>query len=522
MEWGVIITGLILRFLHWLLTPVFWITSCSKRQKIPPITDKLLLESATSLARKIRDGEVSSEHVLTTFINRVKLVNPYLNAVVEERFEDALQDAREVDRRLTELRRLGLMDSVKKQQPFFGVPFTVKESCSLAGMSNAVGCIELSGRRAITDGDVVTSMKKAGGIPLLVSNTPELCLGWETCNLLTGVTNNPYRLNRTAGGSSGGEAALVASGASVLSVSSDIAGSIRIPAAFNGLFGHKPTPGMVSIQGHIPHLNDVQFPRFLSLGPLVRHAEDLYPALTVMADHNAHLMKLNEPVDVSRLRVFYMTESSDSAAFIKVDKCIKDKIKNAVEYLQNTCGATICEEKFKDFEDSVDMSISVFFSMRDIPNMLQDLQNPKREKNLIIEFLKFLVGFSARSLQGLTFAFISKTKLFIPESRHEFYREKAEKLRRDMTATLGTDGVFLYPVFVGPAHKHGQVFVKASGVAYSMLFNILGMPVTAVPMGLHEGMPLSIQVIAAPNQDRLCLAVAKELEKGFGGWQPPA
>ncbi|XP_053603747.1 fatty-acid amide hydrolase 2-A-like isoform X2 [Plodia interpunctella] len=464
---------------------------------------------------------ITSEGLVSAYIDHIKTVNPLLNAVVEERYRAALEDAKAVDRKIEEAKRNGALKQLFEGRPLLGVPFTVKESCSLSGLSNAVGCLENAGRRATIDGEAVRLVKEAGAIPLLVSNTPELCLGWETTNLLRGATNNPYDFNRTPGGSSGGEAALLACGASPLSVSSDIAGSIRIPAAFCGIFGHKPTPGIIPIEGHIPTLSDENYPRFLTVGPMTRKAEDLPLLMNIMAGENRHKLNLDEPVRIEDIRVHYMTDAGESIALLNVDDSIRHGILNAVKYLEKECGSKICEEKFKDLEDSVEISVSVFFAMKDIPNMLQDPTNPKVDKSLAVELIKYMFGGGSRSLQGLGFTLIHRNNLFIPESRNKYYSDKAHKLREEMTRVLGTDGVLLYPVFNGLAHRHNQVFFRASGVLYTMVFNILGMPATSVPVGWHDGLPVAVQVIAAPNQDRLCLAVAKQLEIAFGGWRPP-
>ncbi|PZC75521.1 hypothetical protein B5X24_HaOG206011 [Helicoverpa armigera] len=565
MEVGVQIVGIILRLLNFLLAPLFWFRARDHR-RLPPVTNPVLLKSAAELAEAIRNGEITSEKLVTIYIERVKEVNPYINAVVDERYRAATEDAKAVDRQIEEAKKNGTFEDLVKAKPLLGVPFTVKESCSLAGLSNSVGCLENAGRRATTDGGVVSLVKKAGAIPLLVSNTPELCLGWETTNLLRGTTNNPYCLNRTPGGSSGGEAALLSSAASALSVSSDIAGSIRLPAAFCGVFGHKPTPGLmcdrpyraallssaasalsvssdiagsirlpaafcgvfghkptpgiISIEGHIPTLSDENFPKFLTVGPMTRRADDLKLLMNIMAGEHNHL-NLDVPVDMKDVKVHYMFEATDSVALLKVESCINDAIRNAVAYLEKDCGCTVSEEKFKDLEDSVEISVSVFFSMKDIPNLLQDPANPKRDKSLIVELIKYMFGGGSRSLQGLSFSVINRSHLFIPDSRRGYYNGKANKLREHMQKVLGDNGVFIYPVFISQAHHHNQVFLKASGVMYTMAFNILGMPATTVPMGLYKGLPVGVQVIAAPNQDRLCLAVAKQLEIGFGGWKPP-
>ncbi|XP_032512780.2 fatty-acid amide hydrolase 2-A-like isoform X1 [Danaus plexippus] len=519
MEVGVWIVGVLLRVLCFITAPFFWLRT-RKEQRVPPIKDPLLMKSATKLAAEIRNGELTSENLVSRYVLRIQEVNPYINAVVEDRFQAAMEEARDVDRKISEARGRGDLDKLVADKPLLGVPFTVKESCSLAGMSNSVGCLEFLGRRALTDGGGVSRVRAAGGIPLLVSATPELCLGWETTSLLRGHTNNPYGLARTPGGSSGGEAALVSSGASVISVSSDIAGSIRIPAAFCGLYGHKPTPGIIPISGHIPTLQDEQYARFLTVGPITRYSEDLPLMMKVLAGDRAHELDLDTPVALHELKVYFMTEASRSVAFSPVELSIQRAILAAVQHLQSR-GATVCEDKFNDFEDAVEMSASVFFSMKDIPNMLQDPANPKREKNLILETLKTLLGSGSRTLQALGFEVLKRKRLFVPKEKVPHYIERTDRLRETMERALGCSGVFLFPSHSCSCHAHGGVFVKAAGVVYTMPFNALGLPATSVPIPGPGPRPVAVQVVAGPGQDRLCLAVARELENKFGGWTPP-
>lgn len=229
--------------LRCLLGPFFKLRGLKKRRRCPPIEDRILLLSATEIAQKIRKREISSEEVIVAYVKRCRQVNPSINAIVEDRFDAAIQEAREIDSFLQSTTK----DEAKiaSERPLLGLPVTVKESIAVQGMSYSVG-VKDTPSRATEDADVVARIREAGGIPLLVSNTPELCMWWHTFNKVTGTTRNPYDTRRTAGGSSGGEAALVSAGASLLSLVSDIGGSARLPALFCGVFGHKPTPSKFS------------------------------------------------------------------------------------------------------------------------------------------------------------------------------------------------------------------------------------------------------------------------------------
>ncbi|KAJ4436871.1 hypothetical protein ANN_17003, partial [Periplaneta americana] len=541
MEFSVRFLGFLQTLLRYLAAPLYFLWSLQDVKILPPIGDPILLQSASTIAKKIRKRLIKSEDVVAAYIKRIKEVNPYLNAVVEDRFADALQDAREVDNIISSTKETE--DQLEKETPLLGVPFTVKESCGLKGLSQCVGSIPRIGIKSDKDGETVKLLRKAGAIPLLVSNTPEFCLGWETNNLVTGRTLNPYNSQKTCGGSSGGEGALIGSGASVIGVGSDVAGSIRVPAMYNGIFGHKPTPGKyisryrstsmcdftfilfagyVSIDGHFPYATDANFHEYLAIGPIARYAEDLKCMLSVMAGEKASKLKLSEKVDLHSLKVYYMTDAGKSFVLLPVDQEIKKTVSTAAKHLNRKYGIPAKEVVIEEMGDSAETSISVFFGLQGIPNALEDPQNPKESHNLFLELLKAIFGASKYSLSLLLFYLLQVTNVFIPKWRYNYYCGESKKLKKKFMDILGDNSVFLYPTHPTAAYYHNQVFFKTAGVMYTMLFNVLGLPSTHVPLGLNkEGMPIGIQVIAAPHQDRLCLAVAEALEKDFGGWIPP-
>lgn len=162
--------------------------------------------------------QVKSEEVIRQYIDRIKAVNPFLNAVGEDRFEDAIKEAVKADKMCSDMSLIHLV----KNYPLLGVPFTVKESCGLKGLPQYAGSVSrfAKGFRAQKDGVVVERLRAAGAIPLLVSNTPEFCMSWESYNHVNGRVLNPYHSGRTSGGSSGGEGALLGCGASLFGVGS--------------------------------------------------------------------------------------------------------------------------------------------------------------------------------------------------------------------------------------------------------------------------------------------------------------
>ncbi|KAG5886379.1 hypothetical protein JTB14_034911 [Gonioctena quinquepunctata] len=466
--------------------------------------------SASDLATKIRRNQLSSEEVCKAYIDRIKEVNPFLNAVVEDRFQMAMKDARDVDEYLV---KSGLNEEeLKKTKPLLGVPLTVKESCGVEGLENSVGYLPRKGVKAESDGEVVRRLRNSGAIPLLVSNTPELCMGIESSNFISGTTNNPYDTTRTSGGSSGGEGALLGAGASVIGIGSDVGGSIRIPAMYNGVFGHKPSARLVSIKGHIPFGDIENLQDALVIGPITRYAQDLKLMMTVMVEpEQKNKLRLDEKVDLSKLNVFFMKDSGNCLVSNVQDE-IKQAVVTATEYLGENCGSTIIRNKKFPVKDAITVCNKVLFTS------IKDLPTPIGADDYIpLELLKGLFGYS-KFTTNMTNILMQKKIFDVLVDDHS---KEAASYVKFFVETLGDNGVFLYPTFDASASKHGEHMLTFPFTSYTVLANGLNLPATNIPCEFDKkGMPIGIQVIAAPNQDRLCLAVAEELEKCFGGWKP--
>jgi fatty acid amide hydrolase 2 len=237
--------------------------------------DSLLLKSGSELARLIREGECRALEVVERHIERLERVNSRLNAVVRERFDAARQEAVEAD-------TLAEMAPASDLPPFHGVPCTIKESCALRGMPNSSGLVSRAGIVAGEDAPPVARLRAAGAIPLGVTNTSEITAWPGADNRVYGRTGNAYDPDYQCGGSSGGEGAIIGAGGSPFGLGTDIGGSIRIPAFANGVFGHKPSAGLVPGTGQYPTY-DGRLQRINTTGPLARRAEDLMPLLRILA-----------------------------------------------------------------------------------------------------------------------------------------------------------------------------------------------------------------------------------------------
>ncbi|XP_052866207.1 fatty-acid amide hydrolase 2-B-like [Anopheles cruzii] len=518
MEIWLVCLGLLLRLLNVLLKPIVAFVGGSKRTAhFPEIRNDMLNIPAVDLAERIRNKELRSEDVVRAYIERIREVNPLLNAVVEERFEAAIEEARKADTLIAETQPIWLI----KNYPLLGVPFTVKESCALRDAPITGGSLARKGLKATADGEAVAHLRTAGCIPLLVSNTPEYCLNWESYNHITGRTLNPHDSRRTAGGSSGGEGALIGAGASLFGVGSDVAGSIRLPAHFNGIFGHKPTAGAISIRGHFPMSTDEKFGRLLTVGPMSRYAKDLPTLLHIMAGPGAAKLRLGESVYTRDIRIFYAEDMGFNPGHLPVDDDIKMGLYRAVQYFK---GHGLATERFEfdNMPEAMELAFSVLQSLSDVPSIFHNPANPKAPHSLGVELLRSVLGRSQYTLAGIMFYVIFSLKNFFTSDRLDAYLQKAAQMRKQMIDTLGTDGVFLFPTFPTSALRHYESFGHIMGVGYTMLFNALGLPATHVPLGFdRHGLPIGIQVVAAPFQDRLGLCIARELEAAFGGWKAP-
>ncbi|XP_052743227.1 fatty-acid amide hydrolase 2-B-like [Bicyclus anynana] len=485
----------------------------TKGDKIPPIKDFILKQPVIEVARRIRHQEISSVEVLNTCIQRIKETNPILNYFIDERFKLALEEAKEADN----LIRNGTLSTecLARDKPFLGVPFTTKDSIGVKGLRMAVGVTRRKNIIADKDADVIQLLKNSGAIIMGLTNVPELCMWYETHNHLYGRTLNPYNTTRIVGGSSGGEGVIQAVGGSIFGIGSDIGGSIRMPAFFNGIFGHKPTRRAVSNQGQYPELKDPTIDLYLSIGPMTRYAVDLKHIQKVISGDYAKNLNLDQPVDIQTLKIFYQF-SMDAPMMSDVDPEIEEKLKKVVEHFRRTYNMTAEEKKIEWLQRSSPIWMQAVKSSDSFADHI--LPNPSTMSN-IIEIIKSIFGLSENTLAGLLVS-LSDQEKFNPEcKKYKYFMKARDYLEEVFKNMLGDNGVFLFPTHPVAAPYHNQPLVRGMNFMYTAIINSLGFPATAIPLGFNkEGLPIGIQVVANINNDRLCFAVTEELEKAFGGW----
>ncbi|KYQ50275.1 Fatty-acid amide hydrolase 2 [Trachymyrmex zeteki] len=518
MLWKIRIVFSILNVIYNVFRPILLFFH-KKPPSIPPITRSIYMLSATKLAKKIREGEITSSEVVQEYIMRIKEVNSFINAVVDERFVDAIIEAQNYDKQLKE----GKFDikTLEKEKPLYGVPITIKECCAVKGCSHTGCTLPRKGIKADCDAAVVEMLRNAGAIPLCVTNTPEMSGGYDSTNLLYGRTCNPYDTRYSAGGSSGGEGALLGAGGSLIGIGSDLAGSIRVPAFLNGIFGFKPTSGIIPSNGHFPFTEDKYFHKIITFGPMTRYAEDLGLLMKVMTSKCNHDLRLDVPVDLGQIRIYYRQSLDKTFGVLSMSEEIENCVLKAANHFARY---NVRVEKLPiEWPGTIiDIALTAFLNMKEPPQLLLDASNPKHRKNVNVEIMKSLFGLSQHTKQLIFFNLPLETHFPFTESEISHYTKHAEEIRQKLLDLLGDNGVFIYPTF-RKQFLPQFVICEMMSIANCGIFNIFGFPAVHVPMGLnHEGMPIGVQVIAAPYQDRLCLAVAKELDIAFGGWVPPS
>lgn len=479
----------------------------------PP--NQILARSALELAAAIRSGEVSSRQVVDAHIELIERRNPQVNAIVATRFDEARAEAEAADARV----EAAVADD--ELPPFLGVPCTIKESFAVAGMPHTSGSLDREHVVAEQSATAVSRLVEAGAIPLGVTNTSELTMWIESQNRVWGRTDNAYDARRTAGGSSGGEGASVGAGFVPIGLGTDIGGSIRLPAFFNGCFGHKATSCLVPHSGHYPVPNERGSTLF-GTGPLARRAEDLMPFLRATAgpdgiDTTIREVELGDPADVSieGLRVVI----SDDASLLPVSLELRNARVRAARALQEA-GADV-----------------VRVSLPGVRMVLQPYLNAMRESGALREILvegnggeipplRRLIGDAARRRSRYTAPLLitlasENASKYTPKRLERRAAAAERSIAAEVEDAIG-DGVLLHPPFSRVAPRHGRTIGRPWLLAPMALFNMLGLPVTQVPLGLNpKGLPLGVQVAAGRDRDHVAIAAALELERAFGGWVAP-
>jgi Asp-tRNA(Asn)/Glu-tRNA(Gln) amidotransferase A subunit family amidase len=460
------------------------------------------------MADLVRSRKISPVELLEIHLARIERLNPRLNAFVYVDVERARREARAAEATLA-------ANSSRDSLGFlFGVPLSVKSSVDVAGWRCECGSALRKDYIATQDAPLVARLRAAGAILLGNTNVPEFLMAYETDNSLYGRTNSPWDLERTPGGSSGGEAAAIASGCSAGGVGSDGGGSIRIPAHFVGICGLKPTPGRVPSTSHYP-VSAGPFAQLGVVGPMARTVADVARLFEVTAGHDRQdpasapvpLRKWKDD-EIRKLRIAYFEDDGvtpvtpETAAAVKaaaealrqqgfqVETWRPQNLERVWQLWWNLFGRavqTAFEPTVRGHEDELS---PMYRSWRKHVALQPALDGQ--------EWFNTMVGRDA--LRG---------KLL--EQMEEF-------------------PILLCPACAIPAFRHGEREWQVQGrkveylkaMSYSQWFNLLGNPAAVVPVGKSpEGLPIGVQIVGRPWEDEAVLAVAAKIENVTGGFRPP-
>lgn len=462
----------------------------------PKAMNELRIRSATQLAADIRAGRTSSEEVVEACLARIAEVNPIINAVVQI-VPDALEDARRADAELG--------DGIARG-PLHGVPYTIKDSFDTAGVITTAGTVGWRDRIPERDATVVKRLKAAGAILIGKTNTPEFTWSDETSNDVYGRTSNPYDPERTPGGSSGGPAAIVAAGGSPFDIGSDTGDSIRQPAHVCGIAGIKPTSGRVPRTGHWPSFRGL-LENLTQLGPMARRVEDLALILPIIAGpdgEDPHLapVTLRDPADVrvDRLRAVFFLDNGIRTP----TAATQDAVTRSVEALASA-GVRLTEEVPPRIAEAVD----VWRRMIDadgrswLQRLITAAGSPGRGSYAgDPDWPEELVSLSGEDVSALI--------------------EDADDIRSALLRWIQDIDLIVCPVMPQPAIRHGESSEPWFADTYADVHNLTGWPAAVVRAGTSpEGLPLGVQLVAAPWREDVALAAAAVVEAATGGWQAP-
>ncbi len=460
---------------------------------------------AVVMADHIRRKKLSPVDLVQAHLDQVTSLNPQVNAFVQVDAEGALRQARLAESSVNDARPLGRLH---------GVPVSIKSSIEVAGLRCEAGTKLRAGYVAASDAPLVSRLRQAGAIVLGTTNTPELLMAWETDNLLYGRTNNPWDLSRTPGGSSGGEAAAIASGMSACGVGSDSGGSIRIPAHFSGICGLKPTPGRIPATGHFP-ASCGPFALLGVVGPMARTVEDLKLMFEVLqgardGDPSAAPVPVRWPEkdELKKVRIGYFEDDGRTP----VTPETRTAVRTAADALRSA-GLQVDAFRPEGLETARRLWWNLFGGAG---GMLLGSMTRGREARLSPILKEFT-------------AWVSAEPALTGESLLDTWVQR-DLVRIQVFAQMQEYPVLLCPAAAIPAFRHGERCWTIDGQtvkyldawSYAEWFNLLGAPAAVVPVGQSaEGLPIGVQIAARPWQEELVLSVAGILEQQLSPWRAP-
>ncbi|MFS0784357.1 amidase [Bacillus sp. 1P06AnD] len=459
---------------------------------------------ATAIAEQIRNRSIRSVDAVNIYIKAILTINPVLNCVIEDRFEAALAEAEEMDHLLDQ--------GVVYAGRLAGVPISMKECLDVSGMKTTGGLRSRKNHQSTDDAHIVHLLKNEGAIIIGKTNTAAMCFYQETDNKLFGRTNNPWNTARTAGGSSGGEAALVASGGAAVGIGSDIGGSIRIPSHFNGTVGFKSSYGKISYEGGFPEVTIPLQKRMLGVGAIAKSVRDAKLINEVLSEkipdnqdlHSYEIIlplgQINYPIS-SKTRTLLM----DIRDFLQKSFPVSDQ---KPPYYQ---ASALMWQLIMSIDGANDIARTAF-------------SHPKPP--IWKEYVKEKLLRVSDHHRFLTWALIG-AKWLQPKKEQLEEIEKTIEQGNTLVEEFFHQSLLVLPVYHSAAPKHGQVFKELFSprrtfqtfMPFTAYANVWGLPSLTVPVGEdREGMPIAVQIISSPKNENAIFQLGELLENQFRGY----
>ena len=466
-----------------------------------PISQEVAYWSVVEQAKAIKEGEFTSRELLELTIERIESVNPELNAVVTMDLDLARKLADEADAKLKAGSVVG---------PLHGIPITVKDALETAGIRSTGGATELHNHVPDRDAPVVKAVKDAGAIVLGKTNLPRWSGDIQAYNDMFGTTVNPWNSDRVPGGSSGGAAAAVSAGLSSFEIGTDIGGSIRFPASFCGIYGHKPSFGIVPSTGYIDHEAGGTTEADVNvIGPMARSAEDLELLLELMLRKEGPLVAslAEPPQDVTALRVAAWLDDP----FCPIDSQVASVLEAAVTNLENT-GLSVDREARPDIDPNEAFSLGSWL----------------------------VTSAMLQSMPAETLKALNEEGAAPPQTTHREWLDnhtRREAIRLKWAEFFENYDAIIMPISPVPPFPHnqegnfgtrtlqgsdGQTRPYSDLIRWTILTGMAYLPATTPPIGRDsDGLPVSFQVVGPYGGDYTTIRLAEFIAEHNGGYSKP-
>lgn len=452
---------------------------------------------AADLAAAIRSRQVSSRGALESLLGRIAEVNPRINAIASVLAAEARTAADAADAAVARGDTIG---------PLHGVPVTLKVNVDVAGSATTSGMIAFAEDRPASDAPIVARLRAAGAIPFARTNMPDLGLRWHTASSLHGVTTNPWNPTRTPGGSSGGEAVALATGMSPLGIGNDVGGSVRWPSQCCGTAALRPTLGRLPhFASTLPLETPIAFTMFLTDGPMARHVRDLRLALEVCSGQSPSDPWSVSPVAAVVGRPLRVAVTTDPGG-LGCDAAIAAGVSRAAAVLK-AAGCIVEEAEPPAIAEAHELWGTLLST---------------ETRTVVVPFVDSLLTADARTvIEHLVGGF--------PVVDLPAYVEglgRRTRIAREWVLFLERYDVLLGPVCCQPPFTVGDdltepgMAVIMRGMRLVTACNLLGLPAAVVPVGLANGLPLAVQLIAGRYREEHCLTAAGCIEDGCGVMTP--